>query len=100
MGWPAEIAGLAAETESAGLAGHGLGPQLIWAYLQQVVFPAWPAARRVAASPQTANRRSVRALEKAGFTRARVIAGERDDRPELLCVLDRQRIFGPGRLTG
>ena len=79
----------------AGLTGHGLGPQLIWAYLLQVVFPAWPAARLVAASPQTANRRSVRALQKAGFTRARVIAGERDGRPELLCTLDRQAIFGP-----
>lgn len=78
----------------AGLTGRGLGPQLIWAYLQQVVFPGWPAARQVAASPQTANRRSVRALEKAGFTRARVIAGERDDQPELLCTLDRQRVFG------
>ncbi|HEY3956888.1 MAG TPA: GNAT family N-acetyltransferase [Streptosporangiaceae bacterium] len=78
----------------AGLTGRGIGPQLIWAYLQQVVFGAWPAARQVVASPQTANRRSVRVLEKAGFSRARVIAGEQDDRPELLCVLDRQRIFG------
>ncbi len=84
----------------AGLTGHGFGPQLIWAYLEQVVFPAWPAARQVAASPEMANRRSVRALEKAGFTRRRMIAGQRDDRPELLCVLDRQRIFGPGGLTG
>ena len=78
----------------AGLTGHGLGPQLIWAYLQQVVFPAWPGARQVAASPEVANRRSVRALEKAGFTRARVIRGERADRPELLCTLDRRHIFG------
>lgn len=76
------------------LTGCGLGPQLIWTYLQQVVFPAWPDTQQVAASPEIANRRSVRALEKAGFTRARVIPGERAGRPELLCTLDRQRIFG------
>jgi aminoglycoside 6'-N-acetyltransferase len=81
----------------AALTGRGIGPQLIWAYLQQVVFPAWPSARQVVASPEAANRRSVRVLEKAGFTRTRMIAGEREDRPGLLCTLDRQRVFGQHR---
>jgi 8-oxo-dGTP pyrophosphatase MutT (NUDIX family) len=80
---------------TAGLTGRGLGPQMIWAYLQQVVFPAWPDARLVAASPEVANRRSVRMLRKAGFVPVREITGERDGRPELLCTLDRNHIFGP-----
>lgn len=76
------------------LAGRGLGPQLIWSYLSQVVFAARPAVQRVVASPEVANRRSVRVLQKAGFRPAFEIAGEMPDRPELLCVLDRERVFG------
>jgi RimJ/RimL family protein N-acetyltransferase len=77
-----------------GLTGQGLGPQLIWNYLRQVVFPARPAVRRVIASPEVANVRSIRALEKAGFRVVREITGEHPGRPEMLCVLDGQHIFG------
>ena len=77
-----------------GLTGQGLGPQLIWNYLRQVIFPARPAVRRVIASPEVANVRSIRALEKAGFRVVRQITGEHPGRPEMLCVLDRQHIFG------
>jgi RimJ/RimL family protein N-acetyltransferase/8-oxo-dGTP pyrophosphatase MutT (NUDIX family) len=80
---------------AAELTGRGLGAQLIWSYLQRVVFARWPGVPLVAASPEVANRRSIRALAKAGFEVAGEIAGEREDRPELLCVLDRARIFGP-----
>ncbi len=76
------------------LTGHGLGPQMIWSYLQQEVFPAWPGVPFVLASPEVANQQSIRALEKAGFVRTREIAGHRHDKPELLCTLDRVRIFG------
>jgi RimJ/RimL family protein N-acetyltransferase len=78
------------------LTGLGLGPQLIWGYLQQVVFPAWPATRLVTASPEVSNARSLRVLAKAGFVPDGEIAGQHDDRPEFLCILDRDRIFGPG----
>lgn len=77
-----------------GLTGRGLGPQLIWNYLRQVIFPARPAVRRVIASPQEANVWSIRALEKAGFRVVREVTGEHPGRPEMLCVLDRQHIFG------
>jgi len=76
------------------LAGRGLGPQLIWSYLTDVVFAARPDVRRVVASPEVANRRSIRALEKAGFRPDREITGAAPGRPELLCVLDRRRVFG------
>ena len=76
------------------LTGRGLGAQLIWSYLLEVALPAHPDATRVVASPEVANHRSIRALEKAGFRRSAPVAGETPDRPELLCVLDRRRIFG------
>ncbi len=78
----------------AELTGRGLGPQLIWAYLRDVVLPAHPAARHAVASPDVANLASIRALEKAGFSRgARItVPGERE--PEQLCVLDLARFFG------
>jgi 8-oxo-dGTP pyrophosphatase MutT (NUDIX family) len=78
----------------AELTGRGLGPQLIWAYLRDVVRPAHPAARHAVASPDAANRRSVRALEKAGFAQAGEILVPGEPGPELLCVLDLPRFFG------
>ena len=75
------------------LTGQGLGPQFIWRYLQQVVFPARPRLPFVVASPDARNTRSIRALEKAGFTRSHEIPGPQGH-PEMLCVLDRARIFG------
>jgi aminoglycoside 6'-N-acetyltransferase len=76
------------------LTGRGLGPQLIWAYVRDVVLPAHPAARYVCASPAAANTRAVRALAKAGFTGRRDFAmpGEAELHP--LCVFDRERFLG------
>jgi RimJ/RimL family protein N-acetyltransferase len=77
-----------------GLTGQGLGPQMIWSYLRQVVFAARPEVSRVIASPEVANVWSVRVLEKSGFRALREILGEDPGKPEMLCVLDRQRAFG------
>ncbi len=77
------------------LTGHGLGPQLIWAYLRDVAAPAHPAARQALASPDVANAPSVRALEKAGFVQADVITVPGEASPEQLCVLDLARFLGP-----
>jgi aminoglycoside 6'-N-acetyltransferase len=74
------------------LAGRGLGPRIIWSYLRDVVLPAYPYVTRVVASPHVDNARSLRALDKAGFRRVRPI---QTPQPELLCVLDRARVFGP-----
>ncbi len=76
------------------LTGRGLGPQLIWQFVRQIVLPAHPAARLVVASPDVANVRSVRALEKAGFRRVREITTNDGQSAELLCVLDRQHLLG------
>lgn len=85
---------------AAALTGGGLGPQMIWSYLRQVVFPRWPGVPFVAACPEVANHRSIRALVKAGFVPAGEIAARAPAGPEMLCTLDRQRIFGPPANAG
>lgn len=70
------------------LTGRGLGPQLIWNYIRDVVLPAHPAARQVTASPDAANGRSIRALAKSGFE---ITSGRG---PETRCVLDVVKFFG------
>jgi 8-oxo-dGTP pyrophosphatase MutT (NUDIX family) len=74
--------------------GHGLGPQLIWDYLRDVVLPSHPAAQHALASPDVANYASIRALEKAGFRQAGQMAVPGDPGPAQLCVLDLARFFG------
>jgi RimJ/RimL family protein N-acetyltransferase len=74
------------------LTGRGLGPQLIWAYLRDIVRPAHPTAQVAVASPDVANSRSIRALEKAGFVQAGQIAT--DGAPEMLCELDLVKFLG------
>jgi 8-oxo-dGTP pyrophosphatase MutT (NUDIX family) len=76
------------------LIGRGLGPQLIWSYLRDVVRSAHPAAGHAVADPDVANSRSIRALEKAGFTRRGVLAGRAEPGEQQLCVLDLGRFFG------
>jgi len=76
------------------LTGRGLGPQLIWSYLRDVAAPAHPAARQALAGPDVANARSVRALEKAGFTRADIVAVPGELSPEQLCILDLVKFLG------
>ena len=76
------------------LTGCGLGPQLIWSYLRDIVLPAHPAATQAMASPDAANRRSIRALEKAGFRRLPQIDVDREAARRQVCVLDLARFFG------
>ena len=76
------------------LTGRGVGPQLIWSYVRDIVRPAHPAARHVVAWPDVANARSVRALEKAGFGRSGVVSLPGEPGPEQRCVLDLSKFFG------
>lgn len=49
------------------LIGRGLGPEVLRAFLREVVF-ARPGTRACVAGVEPANTRSIRAFEKAGFT--------------------------------
>lgn len=73
--------------------GGGLGPQLIWRYLLEVVRPAHPSAPCIVASPDPANARSIRALEKTGFTTTGRLL-DLEDGPEQLCTFDVARLLG------
>lgn len=67
--------------------GRGLGPLVIRAFVEEVVFgghPDWPVA---CAGPHPDNVRSWRALEKAGFHLAGLI--DTDEGPERLMVIGR-----------
>jgi 8-oxo-dGTP pyrophosphatase MutT (NUDIX family) len=73
---------------------RGIGPQLIWSYLRDVVLPAHPDARHVVASPDVDAVPSIRALLTAGFTAAGEITVPGMAGPKRLCILDRGKFFG------
>ena len=97
--YPEHGARLGAEEDSAGidlaigapeLTGRGLGPLVIRAFLEQLVF----AERGITAcvsDPETQNTRSLRAFEKAGFVRMRTvhIPGESYSRTVVRCSATR-----------
>jgi aminoglycoside 6'-N-acetyltransferase len=67
--------------------GRGLGPQILEAFVQDVVF-ALPETHACVAAVDEANKRSLRAFEKAGFTYIRDV--EEEGRPHRLMRLDRR----------
>ncbi len=70
------------------LVGRGLGPLVLRRFVEDVVFARTDAVAVVADPPST-NRRSVRALEKAGFRRWREVVPLRADCGDLLLRIDR-----------
>lgn len=83
------------------LVGRGLGPQLLWSYLRDVLCRDYPQAPRFTASPDHRNTRSLRALHKCGLVQGLWIdspGGGPDGDPaatEIVCTLDRFHWFGP-----
>lgn len=66
--------------------GRGLGPEVLRAFMRDVVF-AQPTTHSCVAGVEPANVRSIRAFEKAGFVAGRVY--EEDGRPHRLMRLER-----------
>jgi RimJ/RimL family protein N-acetyltransferase len=64
------------------------------ARLRYSLRAAHQAARQALASPDVANTRSIRALEKTGFVQAGQLAVPGEPGPERLCVLDAMKFFG------
>jgi 8-oxo-dGTP pyrophosphatase MutT (NUDIX family) len=93
-GAPADAAAIDYVIGAAALTGRGVGPQLIWSYVRDVVRPAHPSARYVVASPEVANARSIRVLEKTGFARAGVLDDPGEPGPQQRSVLDLVKFFG------
>ena len=48
--------------------GRGIGTSLLWVFLRDIVWPAYPGAREFFAAPDHRNRASLRVLAKLGLT--------------------------------
>jgi aminoglycoside 6'-N-acetyltransferase len=68
------------------LIGHGIGTRLVGEFIDAVVRIEHPTVTRVIADPEVANRASWRTLERNGFTKGKLVAGQHGD--EQLMILD------------
>jgi len=71
-----------------GLTGRGLGPEILREYTAQLLRD--PAVSQVIAGVELENHASLRAFEKAGFVRARIVHVPSERAPEQLMVLERK----------
>ena len=72
------------------LNGHGIGAQMIRAFCRDVLCRDYPDAPRFVASPDVRNARSIRVLEKCGFTQGLWIQPESVTHPEVVCTAPRE----------
>ena len=69
--------------------GKGVGVRMIRAFCAEVLCRDHPDAPRFVASPDVRNARSIRTLERAGFTRGLWIHPESVSHPEVVCTAPR-----------
>lgn len=81
-----DVAGVDLMIGEPDLVGHGFGPRVLTAFVEDVVF-ADPSTNVVVATVEEPNRRSWRAFEKAGFRHVRDV--EEEGLPHRLMRLDR-----------
>ena len=101
-----EYALLTAEPEAVGFdyligepawVGKGIGTRMLWAFLRDVMRPAYPDASRFFAAPDHRNAGSLRVLDKLGFRQGLWFdEPQQDGRVDTVvsCTLDVARIFG------
>ncbi|MGH3503399.1 MAG: GNAT family N-acetyltransferase, partial [Nocardioidaceae bacterium] len=80
------------------LVGRGLGTRMIWEFCRDVLRPDYTDAVHFLASPSNRNKRSLRTLQKCGFTQGLWIdppsdPGEPPD-TEIVCTLDVRHWLG------
>ena len=76
------------------LVDRGIGTQMITAFCREVLCRDYPDAPRFVASPDVRNARSIRVLEKCGFTQGLWIQPESVKYPEVVCTAPRE-LFEP-----
>ena len=72
------------------LVDRGVGTQMITAFCRDVLCRDHPQAPRFVASPDVRNARSIRMLEKCGFTQGLWIQPESVSHPEVVCTAPRE----------
>jgi RimJ/RimL family protein N-acetyltransferase len=68
---------------------RGIGTQMITTFCAEVLCRDYPDAPRFVASPDVRNTRSIRVLEKCGFTQGLWIQPESVSHPEVVCTAPR-----------
>lgn len=76
------------------LVDRGIGTEMIRAFCRDVLCRDYPDAPRFVASPDVRNKRSIRVLEKCGFTQGLWIQPESVTHPEVVCTAPRA-LFEP-----
>lgn len=76
------------------LTGQGIGAQMITTFCREVLSRDYPDAPRFVASPDVRNARSIRVLEKCGFTQGLWIQPESAAHPEVVCTAPREHFAG------
>ncbi|WP_456697375.1 GNAT family N-acetyltransferase [Aeromicrobium sp. P5_D10] len=72
------------------LVGRGIGTAMITTFCREVLCRDYPDAPRFVASPDVRNARSIRMLEKCGFTQGLWIQPESVTHPEVVCTAPRE----------
>jgi RimJ/RimL family protein N-acetyltransferase len=72
------------------LTGRGIGAEMITQFCRDVLCRDYPEAPRFVASPDVRNARSIRVLEKCGFTQGLWIQPESVSHPEVVCTAPRE----------
>ncbi len=71
------------------LVDQGIGTEMIGAYCRDILCRDYPDAPRFVASPDVRNIRSIRVLEKCGFSQGLWIQPEAVSHPEVVCTASR-----------
>jgi aminoglycoside 6'-N-acetyltransferase len=76
---------------------RGIGTQMLWAFVRDVVHPGYPQARELFAAPDHRNEASLRVLDKLGFVRGLWFdEPQADGRVDTVigCTLDVEAVLG------
>lgn len=89
IGAPSDCAGVDLFIGEPELIGCGIGTRVLLSFLRSIVF-ADPAIASCAIGPEPANRRAIRAYEKAGFHHWKTVAVPGEPQPEYVMLITRR----------
>lgn len=66
--------------------GRGLGPEMLRTFIRDILPLHYPTATGIVSDPAVENSASIRAFEKAGFTRGQIVQGEDGGMEQLMVI--------------